>query len=470
MPATGLPAPQPPPPPRGGPRAGGAPRPGRAGAPRRGRAGAPPRGGPAGGGRGGAGPRAPPAAARDGDASEESFRTLLSEALARWLDSGLLFALVPSSTDRADPLRCALATLGSAWRPPSEGGDAKTWEWATLRLTDPVVLVWDLEVALQPPYAAAERVRAVLEQGRRATAAFFTALEPGNALLHLNEEQLRRRTVERACERVANERTPRRWVALGLGRQFSRDIVGNTATVAIDLERYLTWQGYEAGCRPMWGSPSLELQLAVARELGRNALLLAPFLDSAEPVIQVIEAAEAVGVRVREVIVGVTDAEVRATLELRGIRHSCDVVVPGWRGVLRESAVAPYLGGWSITGRPPLGQGSLVPSLNDCLPYHQPHYLGISATAALDFSRLVLEQGRRLLQALENEFREREGMLLSVRDLGAVVRTPRCPPLPEGFLPPRDHFPSELLADDIEALARLHPESHAAHRLGWRAR
>ena len=36
---------------------------------------------------------------------------------------------------------------------------------------------------------------------------------------------------------------------------------------------------------------------------------------------------------VREVIVGVTDAAVRATLELRGIRHSCDVVVPGWRAL-----------------------------------------------------------------------------------------------------------------------------------------
>lgn len=409
-------------------------------------------------------------AARAGETPEASLRELFSQALARWLDSGLLFALVPSPMGRVDPLRSALATLGSLWQAPSDQARAESWRWATLRLTDPVVLVWDLEATLQPPYANAVRVQAVLEQGRRATAGFFAELEPGNALLHLNEKQLRRRTVERACERLSSERTARRFVALGLGRQFSRDIIGDTPTVAIDLERYLTWQGYEAGCRPMWGSPSLELQLAVARELGRNAILLAPFLDSPEPVIQVIEAAETVGVAVREVIIGVTDAAVRATLELRGIRHRCDVVVPGWRGVLRESAVAPYLGGWSISGRAPLGQGSLVPSLNDCLPYHQPHYLGISENAALDFSRLVLEQARTLLQALENEFREREGMLLSVRDLGAVVRTPRCPPLPEGFLPPRERLPSELLADDIEALARLHPESHDAHRRGWRVR
>ena len=94
----------------------------------------------------------------------------------------------------------------------------------------------------------------------------------------------------------------------------------------------------------------------------------------------------------------------------------------------------------------------------------------LSDVAALDFSRLVLEQARKLLQALEDEFREREGRLLSVRDLGAVVRTPRCPPLPEGFTPPHERFPSELVADDIEALARLHPETHVAHRLGWRAR
>jgi len=50
-----------------------------------------------------------------------------------------------------------------------------------------------------------------------------------------------------------------------------------------------------------------------------------------------------------------------------------------------------------------------------------------------------------------------------VRDLGVVVRTPRCPPLPEGFLPPRERFPSDLVAEDSEALARLHPATHAAH-------
>jgi hypothetical protein len=71
---------------------------------------------------------------------------------------------------------------------------------------------------------------------------------------------------------------------------------------------------------------------------------------------------------------------------------------------------------------------------------------------------------------LEETFRASEGRLLGVRDLPFVVRTPRCPPFPEGFEPPRDRLPSELLAEDLESLARLHPESHAAHRHGWRER
>jgi hypothetical protein len=208
------------------------------------------------------------------------------------------------------------------------------------------------------------------------------------------------------------------------------------------------------------------LQLAVARELAPRAILLVPFLESAEPVLQVVAAGRAVGLHVDEVLVGVTDASARATLELRGIRHTCGAVIPGWRGVLRESSVAPYLGGWSIAGRDPLAVGSLVPSLNDCLPYHYPHHLGLSEGEALDFSSLVLQLTRRLLLALEEAFREAEGRLLSVHELGAVVRAPRCPPYPEGFVPPRERFPSELLAEDLEALARLHPATHAAHRTG----
>ncbi|HUK12896.1 MAG TPA: adenylyltransferase/cytidyltransferase family protein [Thermoanaerobaculaceae bacterium] len=400
-------------------------------------------------------------------ADEAVLERLLSDAIARWLDAGLLFAMLPLGVGEGGPLRAAAAGLGAATVGLAAAGERSGGEVAVFRLTRPLVMVMDLESILQPPYAASPRVRSALAAGRRAASAFFAALAPGDALLQLNEDQLKRRLVESAAERLA-EGGGRKRVVLGLGWQFSRDIVGDAPTIAVELERVLTWQGYEGGLVPLHGSPPLQLQLAVARELARNAILLVPFLDSAEPVIQTVATAREVGVTVREVLIGVTDAAVRATLELRGIPHRCTVVVPGWHGVLRESAVAPFLGGWSIVGRAPLETGSLIPSLNDCLPYHYPHHLGLANEAALDFSRLALHQARQLLLAIEETFREREGRLLSVRDLGAVVRVPRCPPFPEGFLPPRERFPSELLADDIEALARLHPATHAAHRRRWR--
>jgi nicotinic acid mononucleotide adenylyltransferase len=399
-------------------------------------------------------------AAAQGDADPSMWR-LISEALTQWLDSGLLFALMPPPSASTAALMGVLRETGAVI-PTSEAAPA------VLRLTNPLVLLWDVEGVLQPPYAAAPAVRGALAHSRRAVAEFFAGANPGNALLHLHEEQLKRSVVKRAKERLADEPARQRWVVLGLGRQFSRDIVGDVPTLAIDLERYLTWQGYEGGTHPLLGSPALDVQVAVASELGRRALLLAPFLDSPEAVVRVVEAAKNVGLDVSEVLVGVTSASVRAALELRGIAHSCSAVVPGWQGVLRESAVAPYVGGWSIVGREPLETGSLLPSLPDCLPYHYPHHLGLSDVAALDFSRLALHQARTLLLAIEDTFRETEGRLLSVRDLGAVIRTPRCPPLPEGFLPPRDRFPSELVAEDIEALARLHPATHEAHRERWR--
>ncbi|HVN32153.1 MAG TPA: hypothetical protein VMT45_09195 [Thermoanaerobaculaceae bacterium] len=391
---------------------------------------------------------------------EPPLHDLLSEALARWLAEGLQFGLFPVPARGTGRLVEALRALGASV-PERERTGARPP--AMVRLAKPLVFVWDMESVLQPPYAAAPAVRSALEENRRTIAGFFAARAPGSALLHLHEEDLKRRVVEWAKERLAEDRHRRRWVVLGLGRQFSRDIAGNSPTLAIDLERFLSWQGHEGGIRPPVGSPALDLQLAVAGELGRHALLLVPFLDSAEGVVQVVETAKAVGLEVREVLVGVTSAAVRAALEQRGIAHRCGVVVPGWRGVMRESAVAPYLGGWSIVGRDPLETGSLIPSLPDCLPYHYPHHLGLAEVGALDFSRLALDRTRRLLLAIEETFRENEGRLLSVRDLGVVVRTPRCPPLPEGFLPPRERFPSDLVAEDSEALARLHPATHAAH-------
>jgi nicotinic acid mononucleotide adenylyltransferase len=401
-----------------------------------------------------------------GGSSPRALEHLFADVIAHWLDSGLLFALAPVPAEQRAGLREALSLVGAHRVPPSDPA-ANAPEWAVLRLAEPLLLVWDLESVLQPSYAASLPVRRALEENRHAMARFFANSRPGEALLHLQEEQLRRRVAEWARQRIA-EAPSRRRLVLGLGRQFSRDIVGDTPTLAVDLERFLTWQGYEGGVHPRWGSPRLELQLAMAREISARAILLVPFLESAEPVLQVVAAARTVGLRIDEVLVGVTDAAARATLELQDIRHRCGVVVPGWRGILRESLVAPYLGGWSIVGRAPLAAGSLLPSLNDCLPYHYPHHLGLDEREALDFSTLALQLTRRLLLAVEEAFREAEGRLLSVHELGAVVRSPRCPPFPQGFVPPRERFPSELLAEDIEALARLHPESHAAHRGGRR--
>ena len=127
----------------------------------------------------------------------------------------------------------------------------------------------------------------------------------------------------------------------------------------------------------------------------------------------------------------------------------------------------PFLGGWSIKEEHPQ-PGPLVRSLNDCLPYHNPHPLGLDPAGALDFSRLALEQARALFQALEDVFRSNEGRRLSLAELSAVVRFPRCPLFPAGFVPPWDRAPSEIISQDLDSLIRLLPESHAAHRdPGW---
>ncbi len=388
--------------------------------------------------------------------------TLLARVMARWMDEGLLFALFGLPARGAEDVTAPVREAGARWI-TTAGENGR--RWAALSLTDPLVMVWDLESVLQPPFAAAPAARQVIGDGRRDLSRFFAERFPGHALLHLHEREIKRQVVEWAVERISAEDRP--WVLLGLGNIFSRDVVSSVPTIALEFERFLTWEGYEAGFLPSPGSPSLELQLHTARELGRDAMLMAPVVAVADPVLQAVDAAKAAGIRLREVLVGVTSASVHATLHLRGIPHRCGAIVPRWRGLLRESALCPYIGGWSIVGREQLAIGSLLPSLNDCLPYHDPHPVGLDREGALDFSRLALGHAGRMLEVLEELFRAAEGRLMSIRDLAAVVRVPRCPPTPEGFLPPSDRLPSHLLAEDLRALARLHPESHAAHRERW---
>ena len=389
---------------------------------------------------------------------------LLSRIIGQWFSEGFLFSLFGVPEAGGERLWEMLRHHGAGWL-GDRTSTTRGVRWAGIELTHPLVMVHDLEQLLQHPYLGAEPVEEAILRIRRALSTFFAERMPGSGLLHIHEKETKRQLAAWAQERLAQAGPG--WVVLGLGRQFSRDTVGSCPTIALDLERFLTWQGYEAGVGPSFGSPSLELQLTTARELGRNAILLAPFLDSAEPVLQVLEACRKVKVKLREVLVGATSASVHASLHLSGVPHRTGLVVPHWRGVVRESAVIPFVGGWSIKGRRPVG-GSLMPSLNDCLPYHDPHPLGLDSEGALDFSRVALEQAALLFKALEDAFRAGEGRLLSLADLSAVVRNPRCPPFPGGFTPPLDCVPSELINQDLEALARLLPEGHLAHRAGWR--
>ena len=388
---------------------------------------------------------------------------LLSRIIGHWFAEGLLFSLFGVPEAGGERLWEMLKHHGAGWL----GGVAsrsRGVRWAGIELTNPLVIIHDLEQLLQPPYYRMAAVEEAMVRTRRAISGFFAERLPGSGLLHIHEKETKRQLAVWAQERLGEKGG---WVILGLGRQFSRDLIGNSPTISLDLERYLTRQGYEAGVAPPFDSPSLELQLTTARELGRNALLLVPFADSAEPVLQVVRACRKVQVKLREVLVGATSASVHAALQISGIPHRTGLVVPHWRGVVRESAVMPFLGGWSINERRAVGAG-LIPSLNDCLPYHDPHPVGLDPAGALDFSRLALEQAMQLFRVLEEAYRASEGRLLNLGDLATVVRHPRCPPYPKGFLLPRDIAPSELINQDLEALARLFPEGHQTHREGWR--
>jgi len=390
---------------------------------------------------------------------------LLARITGQWVGDGLLFALFAVPETGGERLWKVLRHHGAAWLgAPARG--SRGVRWAGIGLAQPLVLVHDLDQLLQQQYSRPAPVRSAILGNGRALASFFAERLPGSGLLHIHEMEIKRMLAAWTEEKLAQRRG---WVVLGLGRQFSRDIVGNRPTFALDLERFLTAQGYEDGFAPAAGSPSLELQLITARELGRDALLLAPFLDSAEPVLQVVEACRKVKVKLREVLVGATCASVDAALHLAQVPHRTGLVVPHWRGVVRESNLVPFVGGWSIREEG-AAAGSLIRSLNDCLPYHEPHPLGLDSIGALDFSRLALERASTLFHALEDAFRASEGRMLSLADLGAVVRYPRCPLFPKGFIPPWDRAPSDMISQDLEALARLLPASHPAHREQWRRR
>jgi len=142
-------------------------------------------------------------------------------------------------------------------------------------------------------------------------------------------------------------------------------------------------------------------------------------------------------------------------MKIQGRQVESVYFIPNLRSWFAESSMYPFIGGDSVN-RDDIRNTNLIPSVNLILPYVAPSFLSDTPKGALyNFSMVCLENAKRILEVLEEEYQLVYERNLTLNRLSEAILSPRCPDNGKYINLDLNISPSLYIVNDIERLKRL---------------
>ena len=331
----------------------------------------------------------------------------------------------------------------------------------------PVVLVQDVLRRFKEPHRSDPALREIVAQTRKKLRLGLAALYPGKLLLTFDALLLDQvltelvRAANGVSDRTPGDRSLGPYMCVPFGNILSGEIVPNTVTKSLHLDRALAEDARHYRILPMQGYSELEVQVRTLASFHRPVILTDDLLHHGHRLRRLMEVFAREELEIREVIVGILSGAGRDLMAQRGCRVEAVYHIPNLLHWFNESLLYPFIGGDSVDGAP-AGEGPLQ-TANMVLPYYYPSFLrdvGEEKIAAL--SLCALENARDILSAMEDRHQAVFGTPLSIRRLAEAFLVPRVPYRSSDLRYRSDSLPSSYVRDDIALFRRLRPEAAAA--------
>ena len=382
-------------------------------------------------------------------------RLLLNELLVRCLGFDHTYAIC-----RGD-LHPSLPDLLPQFGFVPVGGAEGLWY---VDMRTPMVLIQDVLRRFKEPHRSDPVLVGVVEGTRQKLRLGLAALYPGKLLLTFDALLLDQVITElvRAANGVSalapGDRSLGPYMCVPFGNILSGEIVPNTVTKSLHLDKALEEDARQYRIMPMSGYSDLEVQVRTLASFHRSVILTDDLLHYGYRLRTLREVFAREKLEIREVIVGILSGTGRDLMAQQNCRAEAAYYIPNLLHWFTESLLYPFIGGESVEDAP-AGEGPL-PSANMILPYYYPtHLQDVGEEKIADLSLCALENARDILIAMEKRHQAFFGTPLSIRRLAEAFPVPRVPFKSGDLRYMPDSLPSVYVKSDIALFHRLRPET-----------
>ena len=392
--------------------------------------------------------------AREDDERQDLVQLLLSELLAKALEESCVYAVFFPYDQKPTPRQeDVLTRAGFA---PREG-NLPLWE---VDMHTPVVLIQNLETAIQEPLSQNPRVLAAIRRSHRRLQLALSRAYSGSLLLTLSSDVIHNRLLQKITTLNNVPSTPVVPRSLGenmcvpYGKLLRGKTVPNTVTKTIHTDKVYSPDLSQAVMEAFPNYTSIPCQIRTLKAFDRPVILVDDLMHPGFRFQALDPWFRQEDVPIRMVLVGVLSA--RGKDLMQNWERPVDSVyfLPILRQWFVEATLFPFIGGNTVR-RPQPPVPGLLPGINHILPYTAPSYLKeCGQEAVFQLSKTCLEGALEVFQALEQEYRNLYGRNLTLSRLPEAVILPLCPDKGNCLRYDPNLSASVYLENDLEELMR----------------
>lgn len=328
-------------------------------------------------------------------------------------------------------------------------------------MKSPLSVFQNMDTVLKAPFDKNEKILEVMEQAHIDLQMALTRLYPGNLVLSFNSGVMHHKIINMVTKENGVLSEPAKVRKLGpymcvpFGKILRGMAVPNTVTKTLHTEKRFDpdLKGFSIEEYPYY-SP-IANQIKTIKSFGRPVILVDDLLHKGYRMQELDPILKANNVEVSKLVVGLLSGRGKDLMTIQGRKVDSAYFIPNLKSWFVESSLYPFIGGDGVK-REYETDSSLQASINLILPYAAPTFLDdASREAVYHFSKVCMENARKIFLALEEEYQNTFERKLTLQRLSEVVISPRVPDLGSFMNYDMNLAPSGYLLNGIERLIRL---------------
>lgn len=325
----------------------------------------------------------------------------------------------------------------------------------------PCTLYLDLKAIIKEPFANDTKIDETINEAREDLQEAITRLYPGNLVLSFDRTMMFNHLINRICDlnhmpsEALHPRQLGPLMCVPFGSILKGYTVPNTVTKSMHTEKMFSEALLDFNINAYPNYLSIENQIKMLKSFNKDIILVDDLLNKGYRINAIAQLLKKENLTVEKIVVGIATGRGIELMRQHGYDVSAIYYLPNLNVWFNESSFYPFIGGDTVNTNEQIGV-NLLPSINFILPYATPRFIQNAPKQAVSqMSETALQNALKLMQVMENVYREYTKRPLTLKHVGEVFVYPRYPYKGHKINYDLNAQPSEYLKNDVAHLKRI---------------